>query len=84
MKDISQKQPPEVFWKKVFWKILQYSQQKHLCQGPFFNEVAGLKPAKVLKKRFWRSCFPVNFAKFLITSILKNIWTTASDYTVFL
>ena len=46
---------------------------KHLCQGPFFNEVAGLKPAKVLKKRFWRSCFPVNFAKFLIAFILKNI-----------
>ena len=38
---------------------------KHLCQSLFFNKVAGLKPAKLLKKRLWHRCFPVNFAKFL-------------------
>ena len=52
---------------------------KHLSQGPFFNKVAGLKPATLLKyrlaqrpatlikKRLWGRCFPVNFAKFLRT-----------------
>ena len=27
----------------------------------------GLRPATLLKKRFWHRCFPVNFAKFLRT-----------------
>ena len=38
---------------------------KHLCQSFFFNKVAGLSPATLLKKRLWYVCFPVNFAKFL-------------------
>ena len=33
---------------------------KHLCQSLF------------LKKRLWRSCFPVNFTKFLRTTFLQN------------
>ena len=28
--------------------------------------------ATLLKKRLWRRCFPVNFAKFLRTPILQN------------
>ena len=36
---------------------------KHLCQSLFFNKVAGLRPATLLKKRFWYRSFPVNFAK---------------------
>ena len=40
---------------------------KHLCQSLFFNKVAGLRPATVLKKRIWHRCLPVNFAKFLRT-----------------
>ena len=38
---------------------------KHLSQSIFFNKVAGLKPATLLKKRLWDRCFPVYFAKFL-------------------
>ena len=38
---------------------------KHLCQSLFFNKVACLKPATVLKKRLWHRRFPVNFPKFL-------------------
>ena len=38
----------------------------------FFNKVAGLRPATLLKKRLWHRCFPVNFAKFLRTPILQN------------
>ena len=45
---------------------------KYLCQSLFFNKVAGLRPATLLKKRLWHRCFPVNFAKFLRTPFLQN------------
>ena len=46
-----EKQPPEVFnIKKVFFKNFTYFIGKHLCQGLFFNKVAGLRPATLLKK----------------------------------
>ena len=45
---------------------------KRLCQGLFFNKVAGLRPATLLKKRLWRRCFPMNFAKFLKTTFLQD------------
>ena len=38
---------------------------KHLCQSLFFNEIAGLRPVNLLKKRLRHRCFPVNIAKFL-------------------
>ena len=31
-----------------------------------------LRPATLLKKRLWRGCFPVNFAKFLRTPFLTE------------
>ena len=31
-----------------------------------------LRPATLLKKRLWHSCFPVNFAKLLRTPFLQN------------
>ena len=40
---------------------------KFLCQSLFFNKVAGLRPATLLKKRLRHKCFPVNFVKFLRT-----------------
>ena len=46
---------------------------KHLRQSLFFNKVAGLRPATLLKKRPWCRCFPVNFAEFLATFFLLNI-----------
>ena len=46
---------------------------KHLYQNLFLNKVAGLRPATLLKKRFWHRCFPVNFTKFLRTPFLQNI-----------
>ena len=45
---------------------------KHQCQSLFFNKVAGLRPATLLKKRLWHRCFPVNFAKFLRSPFLQN------------
>ena len=40
---------------------------KHLCQSLFFNKVADISPATLLKKRLWDRCFPLHFAKFLRT-----------------
>ena len=47
--------------------------RKHLCQSLFLNNVAGLSPATLLKKRLWYRCFPVNFVKFVRTPFLQNI-----------
>ena len=43
-------------------------------QSLFFNKVAGLRPATLLKKRLWHRCFPVSFVKFLRTPFLQNIF----------
>ena len=59
---------PEVFCKNGALKNLAEFTGKHLCQSPFFNKVAGLRP--LLKKRLWHRCFPVNFASFLRTCII--------------
>ena len=47
---------------------------KHLHQGLFFNTVAGLRPAILLKKRLWDKCFLENFAKSLRTPFWQNIF----------
>ena len=60
---------PEVFCKK---DVFRNFAKRHLCQSLFFNKVAGLKPATLLKKRLWHRCFPVNFAKFLRTPLLTE------------
>ena len=58
-----QKQPPNLFYKKGILKNFAKLTGKHLYQS------LQLK----LKKGLWHRCFPVNFAKFLRTPILKNI-----------
>ena len=68
----SQKQPPEVFYNKTCPKNFAKFRGKHLSQSLFFNKVAGLRPATLLKKRLWHRCFLVNFAKFLRTPFLQN------------
>ena len=56
---------PEVFyWKGVLTKFAN-STWKHLCQSLFFNKVAALRPATLLKDRFSHRCFPVDFSKYL-------------------
>ena len=45
---------------------------KRLCQSLFFNKVAGLRPATLLKSGLWHRCFPVNFVKFPRTLFLQN------------
>ena len=58
---------PEVFCKKGVLRNFPKFTGKHLRQSLFFNKVAGLRPATLLKKRLWHRCFHVNFAKFLRT-----------------
>ena len=43
------------------------------CAALLCNHIEiGLRPATLLKKRLWRRCFPVNFAKFVRTPSLQN------------
>ena len=66
---------PEVFCKKGVLKNFAKFTRKHLPQTLFFNKVAGLRPATLLKKRLWHRCFPVNFAKFLSGPFLtEHLW----------
>ena len=63
---------PEVFCKKGVLRNFAKFTGKELCRSLFFNKVAGLTPATLLRKRLWHRCFPVNFARFLRTSFLTE------------
>ena len=58
--------------KTVFLKTSHKFIRKHQCWSLFFNKVAGLRSAILLKKRLWRRCFPVKFAKCLRTPFIQN------------
>ena len=51
--------------------------------GPLSTETATFRPATFLKNRLQLRCFPVNIAKFLGTSILKNICKWLLLYPVY-
>ena len=46
--------------------------EKHLYQNLFFNGVACLRPAILLKKKLWHRRFPVNFTRSLRTPFSQN------------
>ena len=54
-------------------KISQNSQENTCIGVSFFNKITGLRPATLLKKKLWQTCFPVNFVKFLRRPVLQNI-----------
>ena len=56
--------------KKRVLKIFSKFRGKQLCQILFFNIVASLRPATLLKMRLCYRCFPVNLAKFLGTHVI--------------
>ena len=62
----------EVFCEKDVLRNFAKFIGKHLCQSLFFNKVAGLRPATLLKKRLWHRCFPVSFTKFLRTPFISE------------
>ena len=53
-------------------KNFENSTGKRLFES-LFDKVEGLQPCNFFKKRLQHRCFPVKFAKFLRTPILKNI-----------
>ena len=67
-----QKQSSRGFCKKGVLRNVAKFTEKHLRQSLFFNKVAGLRPATLLKKTLCHRGFSVNFAKFLRTPILTE------------
>ena len=60
--------------KKVFLEISQNSQENTCARASFLIKLQAL-PETLLKKRLWRRCFPVNFAKFLRTPCFtEHLW----------
>ena len=68
--------------KKAIPKNFSKFTGKHLRQGLFFNKVAGLRLATLLKKKRWHRFFPVNFAK-LLGNFTENLRVTASSSNFF-
>ena len=49
-----------------------------LRQSPFYNKVADVQTATLLKKkRLWHRYFPVDFAEFLGTFFVEDLQATA-------
>ena len=66
---------PEVFCQKSILRNFVKFTGKHLCQSLFFNKVAALRPATLLKMRLRHRCFPVNFVKFVRTPFfIEHLW----------
>ena len=60
--------------KKVFLEISQNSQENNCARVSFLIKLQA-RPATLLKKKLWHSCFPVNFVKFLRTPFYKeHLW----------
>ena len=60
-----------MFCKNVLKNFAKFK-VKHLCQSLFFNKVAGLRSATLLKKTLWHRCFPAHFVKFTRTPFLQK------------
>ena len=61
---------PEVFCKTGVLKNFLKCTRKDLCQSLFFNKVADLRAATLLKRGLWNRCFPLNFKIFLRTPLV--------------
>ena len=55
--NIFKKQPPDVFYKKSVHKYSAKFIGKDLCQSFFFNKVASLRPATLLKRESYKVIF---------------------------
>ena len=54
--------------KQVYLKISHYSKKKYVLKS-LSDKVVGLKVCNYIKNRLQHRCFPVNFGKFLRTSV---------------
>ena len=60
-------------WQMVF--LAKVQAREAVVQRCFVNKVLDLRPATLLKKRFWHRCFPVNFVKFLRAPFyIEHLW----------
>ena len=50
---------PEMFYKNGVFRNFAKFTVKHLCQGLFFNKVAGLRPCKISKNTFSYRTLPL-------------------------
>ena len=65
---------PKVSVKRCSWKFRKIHRKTPVPESFCYN-VAGLRPATLIKKRLWHRCFPMNFAKFLRTSFFtEHFW----------
>ena len=68
----------QMYYKMVVLKNMLKFTRKHLWLV-FYNKVAVVWFANLLKKRVWHSCFPVNFEKnFKNTFFIRHLLATAS------
>ena len=67
------KQPFKVVPKKVVLKNFSKLTVKHLSLSAFFNKVAGLQAASLLKERLWPWCFIVNVVNFSGVLLLLSV-----------
>ena len=63
----------QVFYRKAVLKNFAIFTEKPLCWSLFLHKNTGLQSWNFIKKRLQRRFFPVNIAKFLRTTVLKNI-----------
>ena len=68
-----------MFFKKGVHKNFANFTQKHMCWSLFLNKVARLRACSFIKKRFQYRCFPVKFAKFLITRFFYRTLPVAAS-----
>ena len=62
----------EVFFLKAIFKNFAIILVKHPCQNFSFDTVAGFRLENLSKRRPSRSCFLVNFSRFLKAPFLQN------------
>ena len=58
--------------KECSWKFHEFHRKTYVLDS-LFSKAAGLQACNFTKKRLQKRCFPVKFAKFLRTRILKDI-----------
>ena len=71
-----QKQPPKLFCKKGVLRNFAKFTRKHLCKSLFFNKVAGLRPATLLKKRLWHRYLKNNSRRLLLKGCVRYIFAS--------
>ena len=74
-----EKHPPEVFCEKSCFENFAKLTGKHLCQSPFFNEVAGRRFVALLKKKTPTQMFSCKFYEiFQNTFFTEHLQVTTS------